>query len=713
MVPTFGDSLTFRLYITPPGGDQQDVTFFRDVPVQFNSWSFADPFSEATASITIPKVTVLDRPGTGELSWLTPWSDVDIVAYDSNNHPIGWRWEGVIASEEISDQGLTISCKGALYQADNFLAKPTYPQRPIPYELLIASALDPSNNPSLRTNPLQITWPDDWGTVVPTPADNQLWFLRPWGVVPGQKWTGLTSRSTGTWEPVLTGFVQTLLSVMYTEDGGQWTVRKNPGRAPELLVRPALRQAREDTMTVYAGAHGVQISMSRDFTQSANVVFGSGQDLAGTTFNGQQVTSDGATTFYDPFAALPFVYPASDTNPRFLESIARKETLLQFPQGIDEIAAREIAANQIRKFADPGYTGTITLTSDPLQYGQPFSRFLITAGMTIAVVGLRGATMVFHISQAEISLEQGTTTLTVDSKFRDALTIAEVRARTRDALDPVRLLQVGKYSTTVQDLVKPWSYTAGSGVIPSGGPQDATELFTKLMAPNAQFPWTSWTTQYPPSKYPQYYIRLEPKNANATLNWSGLLRDGVAAAAIPVKLSQTGTIRLSQVAAYDINGNLMPIRFHVGIYGNSGISSDAMPMIPASIAPVNGYGASQRYPFYPGAFEQVKPDGTLQSDPSYLIADQSDQYIAWGNYYEPAGYSPGLFSKGNPKTGMLEDSTPWSFDTSAQPGFDKYSVENTAKNPTAGMGYVLIYADDQGTQPVFFLGRLFVQNPGA
>jgi hypothetical protein len=153
----------------------------------------------------------------------------------------------------------------------------------------------------------------------------------------------------------------------------------------------------------------------------------------------------------------------------------------------------------------------------------------------------------------------------------------------------------------------------------------------------------------------------------------------------------------------------------VGIYGNSGVSAMTMPMIPAGwlttkAGQATGYAAGQRYPFFPNAFENQLSNGTEQSNPNFLPAAQADQAIAWGNYYEPGGYSPGLKSKGGPKTGQLVDETPWNFDTSTQPGFDKYNAKNTQKNPTAGMMYVLIFCDDSTTD-TYFAGRLFRQEP--
>ena len=698
----------FRIFARPPGMQMRDITFFRGAPTQITQMTTTDPFGDATASLEFPSITALDRTGAGDLDWLVPWTDIDIVFYDEDGIPTNWVWEGMFVSEELGES-YSIALKGALYQADNFLAAPWYPQYPIPYELLIKSALDPAKLTSLRTAPLTIQFPDDWQTVVPSfRQPNYLWFLRPWGVTPGQKWTGLTTRNTGGWEPMLTGYVQSLLGVMYTEDG-QWTIVKETGRKPILKVRPALRYPTEETLVVQYGVPGVKISVTRDFTQSTNVVYGQGSDLNGTEFSGQQVSSDGQRTYYDPFASMPQVYPSGSSNPRFNSNLVRKEARLQLPQGIDEISGRDIAAGHLRRFADPGYIGSAELKTDPMQGGRPFNRQLVRAGMTLLVQGLRGSDILFHITETTVNPKTGDCSLTLDTKFRDALTVAEVKARTRDALDPVRLIRVGQFSTTVQDSIKPWSYAQGSGVVPSGGGYDATELFTKLMPPMERFPWTDTVKKYPPKKYPGYYIKIGPKNANATKNWSGITRNGIAAAAIPVKMSQSGTIRLTQFAAYDADGNVLPVRFHVSFYGNSGVSVLDMPMIPTIAEGHGGYPASQRYPFFKGAFERMKDDGTEQNNPGQLLPLGADLIVGWGNFYEPAGYSPGRAALSSPKTGLMSSETPWPFDTSNVPGFDKYSATNTQKNPTAGVIYVMVYCDDQLTQPVYFLGRLYRQ----
>jgi len=714
----------FAIFVSPPNGKAVDVTFFRGAPTKIGSFSWADPFGAATAQITFPSITQRERAGTGDLKWLVPNADVDILYFDLNTGEYApWAWEGYLVSEDIAEDGRVFTAKGALFQGDNFLAAPEYPQQPVPYELLIKESFDPAANPSLRTQALKTTFPSDWKEVVPKYASGTPWYMKPWGVTTGQKWTGLTSRSTGSWEPRVTGFVQTLLSVMYTADGGQWTIAHEKGRQPVLKVRPALRQPNPKTYEVVVGSHGVQVSVSRDFTQSANVIYAQGQDLAGTQFSGQQVANDGSSTYYEPFAALPHVYPATDTNKRLLPYMMRKESMLQLPQGIDELAARDIAVTQIRKHADPGFVGSVTLTIDPMQDGEAVPRYLIKAGDTILVKGLVGTDVLFHIAESTIDIDSETVTLSVDTKFRDLLTVEEVKARTRDALDPVRLLQAGRFSVTVQDMVKPWSYAQGSGIIPSGGTVDATPLFTKYMANDAKFPWTDYTTQYPPSKFPEFYIKVPKRRADADKNW-GLVNRDDKALGIPVKMSQAGSIRLTQIAAYDRDGNVKPVSFHVGIYGNKGITYSNMPSIPkawldsktdveAKRARDIGYEAGQHYPFFKDAFETQKSTGEQQSQPNYLLSSDANQIIAWGNYYERAGYSPGQMSivgRDNP-TGMLIDEANWSYDTTNTTDFDPYSTANTAKMTNAGMVYILIYCDDNDDEDVYFLGRMFRNEP--
>jgi hypothetical protein len=242
---------------------------------------------------------------------------------------------------------------------------------------------------------------------------------------------------------------------------------------------------------------------------------------------------------------------------------------------------------------------------------------------------------------------------------------------------------------------------------------------------NSDFPWEDMTTAFPPKDYPHFYVQIKNPdrltNANRNwVRWNGRRKDS----AVPVRMAQQGTIRLTQIAAYDKHGNVLPVRFHVGVYNNAGTDWSAMPVIPKKpgggllkpmLAPEgHSFNAGQRNPFFKDAFEAYLSSGAEQSEALYTYHETSGFQMGWGNYYEPAGYSPGLASRGAPKTGMLLDEQPWRFDTTQDPLFDPRKPNMRPWKHGLGNVYVMIYCDDRTADykgPVYFLGRFFRQEP--
>ena len=62
--------------------------------------------------------------------------------------------------------------------------------------------------------------------------------------------------------------------------------------------------------------------------------------------------------------------------------------------------------------------------------------------------------------------------------------------------------------------------------------------------------------------------------------------------------------------------------------------------------------------------------------------------VGWGNYYEPAGYSPGRFSKGAARTGLLEDDQPWGWDLTGSNVGPDTTPARTSRSEYAGMLFV-------------------------
>src|SRR5689334_4666047 len=196
------------LMVRPPGGSPVNITTFRGSPMKIESYSFTDPYGPGQMSVTIPAVSPFEQKGVGDLSWAVKGADIDLIWKGDlpPNYPIGYRtpagvvtpsfrWEGFLTTFSLNKSGgITLQCKGAMLQLDNWLAKPEYTARPLPYEWAMARQF--RNRPALRLMPLKVVWPGWWSqTYNPVPKAPS-WMI-PAGVKRGDKWSGLLTRETG------------------------------------------------------------------------------------------------------------------------------------------------------------------------------------------------------------------------------------------------------------------------------------------------------------------------------------------------------------------------------------------------------------------------------------------------------------------------------------------------------------------------------------
>lgn len=708
----------WQVFVYPDGAskiqsvEECNVTLFRGAATDVGNLATTDPFGPSVATLRFPAVTMFDRRGVGDLWWCVPDADVDICWVTEAG--VVYRWEGYFSSFEYGEDGagsqLTVNCIGAMRQMDNYLAKPEYLYAPLTFEMAILRQF--SGRLDSRMGPARLRLPRWWDKYYTVNKEyrSQPWMI-PTGVYTGSKWTGMVTRYTGRFEPVLTGYIQQLLSSMHTERG-QFTLMLEEGRKPVLRHRDNLTSPVEDTMYVHLLWPGVKFNFTEDHSQKINAVYVTGRSLAGQTFTGMKVSSDGQQTTYVPFAYRNNVYPQR-LGGRFDPTTMLREVQVPSADGMDAQDARLMAQAHLQKYMDPGITGSLSLSVDPLVDGVVFPRQAITAGMNIQLAGLFGEETgrMFHITEASCS-GTGEVALTLDSKFRDQLTVQEVRLRGRDALAPTRMLTTGNWQPNIEDLLFPWSYSLGAGYIPFG----SQALFRGLTsAENQTFPWTS-ITKFRPPKDPQWrdkYIRIGPRSASANNNWSNP-PDGVFE--WPILLSAAGTSKLIQIAAYDENGNVMPVAFHFSIWDSNSVSAASTPSLPPQYAASAGYAEAEYYPFWPGAWETVDADGVAQDPITPTAEATAGILIGWGNHYEQPGYWPG--SKSDPKdkpTGLFQDETAFSWDLQTMEKAvnpqEPRSV-NMAELDRAKL-YCLIYCDQQLTQPVYFLGRIFRAEPGS
>ena len=707
-------------YAGRPG--RVNVATVRNVPTKVSAIGTTDPFGPSTATLEFLGVTILDEPGEGDLWWLAGENDVEIHWIDMETSQSIYQWEGTMLSfdynEDETGNPLTVTCQGAMLQLDNFLAKPAYPYQPLPYELEIANQF--KGKPSLRLGGMYTEWPSWWTKKYDKKYwDAQALYRRPQGMSHGQHWTGMLTRNTGDFEPTLQ-HINNLLGSMFTERG-QFTLMLDKGRRPVLRHRDRIEVPKTGvTLVADLLLPGMKMTtMTKDHSQKVNAVFANGTTIKGVTFNGMNVSPDGSRTWYEPYAARRQVEPAVTANQWLDKAVMRREVSISFSEGASEAEAMTVAERHLSRYVDAGMTGSMSLTVDPTLYGTSttYPRQLVRAGHHIQVKNIFGRPegILFHVTEST-STDEGTT-LTLDSKYRDQLTVQEVNARGRDALTPTRLLSINSYAPTIQDLLFPWSYALGSGYVPRG----SQSLFDG-MPQDLEFPWESWTKKRPPYNpvWRSDYIRIGPASRDANNNWARMPSPNPASfTAFSVRLSQAGEAKLFQIAAYDRNGNVLKVPFHVSFYTVSGISVTAMPALTASQASKHPpYKAGQRYPFFDGAFEQVNSIGQTPSSWTNNLPN-AGLIAGWGNYYERAGYWPGSSAiTGSQPTGMLSLTNPglsWNLTGTANRVNLQSTPEQNLKNDNAGVAdvKVMIYCDAQAAREVFFLGRIFRQEQTA
>lgn len=175
-----------------------DVTYFRNVVTQVPGWDDAEPFDDKTLQIHFPQITPMEPLP----SWAVKWADVELRRV----HPNGDQstlWEGMWASLEDSadsaGSGFTMECIGANYQADLGVKTPTVND----------GARDPAGSPSVAGT-------RDIGRLIADALASKPTRLLPMTSPPGAPaQTGIASSERGSFNGILTGFVQDLLSTAY------------------------------------------------------------------------------------------------------------------------------------------------------------------------------------------------------------------------------------------------------------------------------------------------------------------------------------------------------------------------------------------------------------------------------------------------------------------------------------------------------------------
>lgn len=218
--------------------DGVDRSVFRGAQTYVDSWSLQDPFGCGPASIRFPRITGFDHIGFGDTAFLRRGASVDIYLVT----PGGTRIQPPLWSGEVVKRATTSTGRGATLD-------------------LVGDLQGPAG--LAMHKPPQYVPETDRGTLIAKALSYEI-VTRRTSTVPAVT-TGHLTAGRGSSDQTVMAYVQSILPL-------GWTVRRQHARrAYEIAQRSA-----GATWTVRYGQPGVDLELTEDLTEAANVFFGRG-----------------------------------------------------------------------------------------------------------------------------------------------------------------------------------------------------------------------------------------------------------------------------------------------------------------------------------------------------------------------------------------------------------------------------------------------------
>lgn len=428
--------------IFPDNDDVNDMTYYRGLPIQGLRFLRREPFGDADADATIPGITSMDTHPY-DVGAPTPFtkarSNMEFILRKSDGTSRR-MWSGNVFTRSLGNDGrqptMNLHALGSLYMADSTRNRPMVSDNPVDYGYLIPRAFNLVTSRRYR-NIAHVA-------------------------------TGILTRERGAWSDSPMGFALDGLAKCWTLAGNQWTISKVVGSRRQYEMR-LKKTAPEWTFT--NGARGVYVDLEED-DNGRNVVYGHGVNAdGGIWFNTKYPNSGGVVRL--PLAADPktqqWLYDddgnATGPNPEYDKTVMPREDDVDFGQNSKTIGIRS-AQQIVDRESVPSFVGRITVETDPREGW----RGDIQAGDKLTLIGYQGRDLVLHVSDVEVSLDGSVpVSLTVDERSRDAMTVAQIRDRNKEARrDPaLRPGNPNRRSRLEQDQIVPFDAESKAGRIPA------------------------------------------------------------------------------------------------------------------------------------------------------------------------------------------------------------------------------------------------------
>lgn len=509
-----------------------DVTYLRGTPITIGTDRQEGPFGDVTFSIDMPQITPQDTPGSGSLSWLKPGAAVELVMVNSGAIKRLWAGHLVSddGGNDATSPRTAWSASGTMWQASTFVHRVPTIMDPTDIGIVIARSLNgvvAHRYPNLAApktgintmargsssdsemayvqSLLATAWTSTTQWTVAKRANTARTYdiklkdtttvhhtvtvgargvdinlsrdmtstanaLFGRGIAPnGYAWAGwcypnFMADNAPVYPFVGAGSVITIGTTDAGTDTGSgvstWQRRVNDlnltGNVPLDGVYNAsdaavCRQIQSDYGLLVDGIVGPQ-------TWDATFAVGSGGgDLSGAYRRPLAIATETEPYLYTPTGAV------SGSNPGYASAM-RYERDTDYGSGVTKADATASAKLELARDYAPGLTGTIVLLTDPRES----SRFLITPGQNIKTLGYDGVDKLLHIATVDRDWVNLSVTLTVDEHARDAITLAAIRQRNKEAMvDPARRPgRTNRRSRMDQDQIVPFDGESDAGILP-------------------------------------------------------------------------------------------------------------------------------------------------------------------------------------------------------------------------------------------------------
>jgi hypothetical protein len=509
--------------------NHKDVTFVRGVKTRLGRVSWQEPYGEGTADFTVAGATEFDMGDVG-FEWLDVEKSVEIRRYTAAGVFVRTLWTGVLMNVEWDGEQWALSAGGTFAGVASLIPlEPLVVDKERDTGLAIVMATRRRANgrwtpikeqefdiPTRKrgssgetvldyvTEMLALSQTDSGGQW--TLARNMTHPRRYDLVLKDQTTEDITVylRSHGTTVSLRKDLTQATRRIMgegVNKNGGRWkgTIFPNIGRETVPTFNGPLNIGDSGTdVTLW------QLEMSSNgYEVGTEFAIGSGhytsveadactqlQEDAGlsqtgivnlntwnaTWANGGSNMNFGSAKLiplYEDTRVKEFFRSANGSplsaNPAYDTNVIPIGRYISYGENMSKKFARKSARLMLERDKDPGWSGTITLAGvDPPE----MSKYDICEGMNVRLPWFNGSAggILLHIAGVDWSeAETGwSVQLTVDTKARDLLTLAEMRVRNREARqDPARaaINQLRK-SAQPRDTPGQWDSEGGFGELP-------------------------------------------------------------------------------------------------------------------------------------------------------------------------------------------------------------------------------------------------------